>query len=528
MSFLFFTTKMKQLLFAKVPIMKYFLKPLSVFSSTAILCACSVIPKPLNEVEITQAVHESMAQIQEATPEIKDKHLSLNHAIARSIKYNVESRLKTYENILAHTELTATNLDKLPQLAAQAGYIDRNNLNEVLSPVSGQVSTAEDRIRRVADLQFKWSLLDFGISYYMSKQKADQVLISYEEQRKIFQQLAKETASNFWKAYALQKHNYRAPKYRRELDEAINQSKQAQNENLLNPINANQYRRDMWQLASSIQSRKISLIDAKPKLMSLIHAPITQRNIRLTTTPQELVSLPRNFPATRKTLHQLALANRPEFLQGVYKKRISLDDIKLAQLNVLPNLNLSYGGFYDSNSYYVNNSWFIKTFNVAWDLLSIPHKLTKVTSSKIQYDIEQLKQLGLAIAILTQVDVAKAQFDEARDQLYFKSQILVNDTAIYDAMSNDANSAFKSKLATAKAYAQFIESQLAYDAAYADFRLAALNLLQSVGRDPVSQLTVYEKPVSDIIKEITALSTHFPLENNSSPKKTATTQKTKA
>ena len=89
----------------------------------------------------------------------------------------------------------------LPQLAVNAGYINRNNINEVLSPVSNQISTAEDRIRGVADLQFKWTILDFGISYYMSKQKADQALISHEERRRIVQQLAKETASNFWNAY---------------------------------------------------------------------------------------------------------------------------------------------------------------------------------------------------------------------------------------------------------------------------------------------------------------------------------------
>lgn len=466
-------------------------------------------PKVIDSAEIAENVKQQIEEIKWVTPPLKKKNLSLNHAIARTVKYNIDAKIKLYESMLAHTDLEATSLQMLPQLAVNAGYINRNNINEVLSPVSNQISTAEDRIRGVADLQFKWTILDFGISYYMSKQKADQALISHEERRRIVQQLAKETASNFWNAYALQKYNYTAPRYRSELKEAIYQSKQGQNETLLNAVNASQYRRGMWQIASSIQSRKISLMEARPRLMNLIHAPIEQRNIRLIAKPVELTVLPRNFPTKRSTLHKIALANRPEFIQGMYKKRMSLTEVKQAQLKMLPNLGLDYAGYFDSNSFYVNNNWVIKMLNVSWDLLSIPHKTKMFKLAKQQAELEKMRQLGLAMAIMTQVDIAKAQFDQSRDLLYYKSKILVNDEAIYQATSNSANDAFKTKLATSKAYTQLIESRLAYDIAYADYRVAAINLLQSIGRDPVSQVTIYNKPVSEITKEITKISTQW-------------------
>ena len=147
--------------------------------------------------------------------------------------------------------------------------------------------------------------------------------------------------------------------------------------------------------------------------------------------------------------------------------------------------------------------------NVSWDLLAIPHKTKMFKLAKQQAELEKMRQLGLAMAIMTQVDIAKAQFDQSRDLLYYKSKILVNDEAIYQATSNSANDAFKTKLATSKAYTQLIESRLAYDIAYADYRVAAINLLQSIGRDPVSQVTIYNKPVSEITKEITKISTQW-------------------
>ena len=59
------------------------------------------------------------------------------------------------------------------------GIIDRE---ESLRP-----STSQERERTLANLNFSWNALDFGVSYYRAQQKADQVLMAEERRRKVVQ-----------------------------------------------------------------------------------------------------------------------------------------------------------------------------------------------------------------------------------------------------------------------------------------------------------------------------------------------------
>ena len=467
------------------------------------LSACAIKPKPIDNQELQATLQSVNAKLHVMRPEIKSKYLSLHRAIARSIKYNFEARIKTLEQVLATTDLEATSLTMLPSLAANAGYISRSNVNAVLSPVSGQVSTAEDQRRRIADLQLNWSLLDFGISYYMSKQKADEVLIAKEAKRKMIQQLAKETRENFWLAYTLQKYNYLAPRFKGALNEAIYNSRQAQNESLTPPLISAEYRRDVWEVASKVQSQKLSLTDAKPKLLSLIHAPVRQKNIRLITSKKESKLLPKDLSLNLRRLERIALANRPELRQEIYQKRITLNDISQAKLKLLPNPSLGYSGYYDSNSFFVNNNWLISSVNLAWDLLSIPNKLKNIELAGRKATIADLRRLGLAIAITTQVKVAKTAFKAARDLAYYRSKVYQSHKEIYDILKHKEETAFTSKMALSKAYMQMVNARIERDKAIADYQVSAATLLESIGVDIVSRVDEIERrPIGEIIDEL--------------------------
>lgn len=466
-----------------------------------IVSGCSIKPKPLDNATLNHQVKSDKQIIQSMRPPLKSKYLSLNRAVARAIKYNFEARIKLLEQVLAKTDLDATSLTMLPSLAANAGFIDRSNVNAVLSPISGQVSTAEQQQRRIADLQLNWSLIDFGISYYMSKQKADEFLIAQEARRKMTHQLAKETRESFWKTYTIQKYNYLAPQFKSTLYSAISNSKQAQSEALMQPLEAAEYRRDAWDIAAKVQVQRADLSEARPKLMSLIHAPVKQK-VRLITTRAEHQILPKRFSLNRDKLRTFALKNRPELRQEIYQKRITLNDVTQAKLKLLPNPSLGYGGYYDSNSFLVNNNWLIGTLNLAWDLMSIPSKLKNVEIAGKKAKIADLRRLGLAMAIVTQVDVAKIAFEHARDLNYYKSKMYQNDKAIYNILKNKESNEFASKMSVEKAYLNMVHSKLAYDKAYADYHTAAATLLESIGLDVVGGLSHLNWPVDKIIKEI--------------------------
>ncbi len=466
------------------------------------LSACAIKPKPLSQAELQRLTRQDMAKLHLARPKIKARRLNLNRAVARSIKYNLEARLKAFEYLLANTDLQATTLTMLPEMAVNAGYVKRSNINEILSPVTGLVSTAEDRQRRLRDLQFKWHVLDFGLSYYLSKQKADEAMIAYETRRKVMLQLAKDTREQFWLAYALQHYLDIAPRFHASLRQAVSQSRSAQNEKLIEPIEGARNRRELWETASAIQNIKARLASAKPQLMNLIQAPDRQKRIRLQTNRLENRAWPRGLSLNIKKLQKVALLNRAELRQEHYQKRITLNEIKQAHLKLLPNVSLGLGLFNDSNSFLVNNTWRSSTMDLAWDLLTLPNKFKNVEIASHNATIADLRRLGLALTILTQVEIAHRAYFEAKELLYYYAKVHQSDKEIYRVMLKKKQIKFATKLALARAYTKKIESKLIYDKAYAEYQIAAATLLTSIGYDPVLHVSTLNRPIKLIMADI--------------------------
>lgn len=70
--------------------------------------------------------------------------LSMDEAMARALKYNLDRRAKMMEEALALNQLDVSHFDMLPKLVAQAGYSTRNNdrINESRDAITGAPSTS--------------------------------------------------------------------------------------------------------------------------------------------------------------------------------------------------------------------------------------------------------------------------------------------------------------------------------------------------------------------------------------------------
>ena len=89
------------------------------FASVLALGACSVFPDPLSQSEIKAFVTEDQARIL-AEQEPITAPVTLEEAIARAIKYNLNRRIAAMEEALASKDLTAAKLGLLPRLAVSA------------------------------------------------------------------------------------------------------------------------------------------------------------------------------------------------------------------------------------------------------------------------------------------------------------------------------------------------------------------------------------------------------------------------
>ena len=97
------------------------------------LSACSAIqPQPVDERSLLDQGKADLSAAQKDVEPITGE-LTLDEALARALKYNLDHRAKMMDEALAFKQLDVSHYDMLPRLLAQAGYSDRDNDKITLS-----------------------------------------------------------------------------------------------------------------------------------------------------------------------------------------------------------------------------------------------------------------------------------------------------------------------------------------------------------------------------------------------------------
>ena len=126
------------------------------------LAGCAVTPNPMSGNEIAARVASDKSKMYADQDPITGP-VSLAEASARSIKYNLDHRLKMMEQTLAQGQLDVSRWDMFPRLLANAGYVHRSNeLAYVIPPSNTASTTTLDRSRRLAAWNFRgmyWTLV---------------------------------------------------------------------------------------------------------------------------------------------------------------------------------------------------------------------------------------------------------------------------------------------------------------------------------------------------------------------------------
>ena len=100
---------------------------------TASLLALAVSGCAVTSQPIDRSVSEQRAQ-SDLQNMFKDQEplsgpLTLQQAMARAVKYNLEARLKVMEEALSQRQVDLATFDMLPRMALSAGYAGRNNMS---------------------------------------------------------------------------------------------------------------------------------------------------------------------------------------------------------------------------------------------------------------------------------------------------------------------------------------------------------------------------------------------------------------
>lgn len=447
---------------------------------------CAVTSQPIDRSasqERAQSDLQSMFKDQEPL----SGPLTLHTAMARAIKYNLEARLKVMEEALAQRQLDLATFDMLPRMALSAGYAGRNNVSASSSQSvdtgtqSLEPSTSQDRDRGVADLTMVWNVLDFGVSYVSAKQQGDQRLIVQERRRKVTHTIIQDVRSAYWRAVAAERLLKQIDSLMARVEQARGDSQRMSQERIGDPVQALGYQRALIEATRQLEDQRRALSLAKTELATLINlAPGTQFSLAESGSyevPELKVDLAQ--------LEQEALTNRPELREQDYQARISAAETRKAMLRLLPGLEFSAGGHYDSNSFLVNQSWADYGVKVTWNLFNAISAPAAIDAAKAGETVAAARRQAMSMAVLAQLYVANANFREAQRQFNTSQELAQLDGQIAEQLRNRHKAQGIGELNLIQGELNALQADLRRDLAYAELRNSYGQLFATIGLDPL-------------------------------------------
>ncbi|HSK39083.1 MAG TPA: TolC family protein [Arenibaculum sp.] len=466
---------------------------------SVILGGCSVTPIPLTEGDRIAQVAADRAVLF-ARQEPVTGPITLEEAVARALKYNLDRRLAVMDAALQQRQLDVASYDMLPRLTASAGYTSRNketySISRDRAGVPSDVSdatTSVDQDRATAELALSWNILDFGVSYYQAKQQADRVLITEERRRRVVHSIVQQVRAAYWQAASAQRLQGAVQPVLAEARGALENARAVERQRLRPLLDVLRYQKALVEVVRQLETIEQDLAISKSQLAALMNMPPGE-TFEI-AEPVRPLDLPR-VPLEVEQMETLALLNRPELREEAYQKRVTALEARKALLRLLPGLSLSGSLNYDGNSFLVNNTWAEAGTRVTWNLLNLLSAPAVMRVQEAQQELADMRRLALSMAALTQVHVGYRQYLRAVDQFERASLLQDIEQRIYENIRILSEDSAERELERIRAGASAIAAELARDRAYADVQNSVSALYVSLGLDPLpEEVASHELPV---------------------------------
>ena len=455
-------------------------------TALALLAGCAVRPSPLTEQDTERRVAEDRRTLAANRPAL-DGPLTLHRAMAYALLFNLESRVRAMEQAQALGELEVARLGLLPGLSARYGVTTRSNVraSSSQSVLTGReslsASTSSDRTTRTGDLTAVWHALDFGVSYYAARQQSDRVLIAHERRRKAVHTVLAEVRRAWWRAVAAKRALRRAGSLMDSVTAALADSARIAELRVRSPLEALRYRRALLQALQALERQRREGRRIGLELAELIGlGPGAQYRLAL---PLDRLPPPRRPVLDIAALETLALRQRPELREAQLSGRIAAAEARKALLRVLPGIELSAGAHTDSNSFLVKDSWASLGAQVSLNLAQLFTAPAAMAAAAAGVALERARREALAMAVLTQLHVALAGFEEARAQYATSSRIAETQDDIVAQLRSGARLGGMNELEVVLAELEAVRTALDRDLAFVEIEESFGRIFAAAGAD---------------------------------------------
>ena len=456
-------------------------------TAAMLVAGCSTVtPQLATQEEVTERVKADTQGMYTGQTPIAGP-VTLEEAIARTLKYNLDYRLKKMESALALGLADYGNYDMLPKLLASAGYRTRSNDSGgtsigILDGIQSlRPSTSEERSHALAGAEFSWSLLDFGVSYYRARQQSDQFLIAEERRRKVVQNMVQDVRASYWRALGAQRLEAQTKDILERAKLALARSREAETQKVISPALALNYQRALLDAISFLNQRRQDLEFANRELAALMNV---EPGVSFTVAEAVEAKLPAPPNDVRK-LEEMALLQRPELREEDFKKRITADETRKQLLSMLPGVSFDAGLQYDSNKLLNSNNWAQGGIRVSWNLMGLLAMPSLKATQEQQAKTDSARRMALSMAVMTQLRVGVERYRLAVEDFKLADTAAQVDKRMADYTRASVTAKLDSELEAIRTQARAVLGNYQRANTYASAQIAFGRLYSSLGFDPL-------------------------------------------
>ncbi len=454
--------------------------------AAVVLAGCSTNVARVSEADAIKNASYSRAEISSRQTPVTQS-VSLYEAMARALKHNLDHRVKMMEADLAQADYDLSRWDMLPKVVANGQYYGRSNEagSSSLSLLSGrqslEPSTSTDRDVYTGDLTASWNILDFGLSKIRAEQLGNEALIQEERRRKAIIKIMEDVHRSYYRAVSAERLANRLTTLEGDVKSAFETSRQQFSLRRTAPMPALSYQRELNDIQAQALRLTRDMQMAKLELAALMGLSPDQD---YTLQVPDKMPRPGRLVMSYDEMIDQALKNRPEIRENLYAQRIGEKEIKKATLEALPSLEGFLGVDASSNDFLYNSDWTGYGARASWNLLKVFSTGKRKKKAKAQLALERERGLATAMAVMTQVGVARTRYESltkeyktANDGAMVQGDILGQIEALSKASSASKQTLVRERM-------NGLLSEARRDAVMAEMAEAAAHLYTAIGYDP--------------------------------------------
>ncbi len=467
------------------------------FLSLAV-AGCTITPERVTSEQLGTFASDKLKRVT-ANQEPVTGAIDLYEAMARALKYNLDTKIEIKERALRIKSLDLASYKLLPDFVSNSGYAGRSNYaggNSV--PFSGRSklfqnsgdlgpgqnvtdSTSQERNIFSQDITLTWNILDFGLSYVRAKQTANEILIAEQIKRKVVNSSIEAVRSAYWRAVSSQRLLRKLRYLESRVRKALRETRTLYKLRKTSPITALTFERELVGIKREVQKLEGNLKNARFQLAALMNIPPSQ-NYRLVQPRRRLSDLRLKIPV--KSMVSVAMRNRPEVLELLYKTRINEEETTAALLELLPGIQLYAGANFDSNDFVFNNSWLSWGSKASWNLIRLFQYPARKSVIQGKGDLLDARALSLTMAIMLEVHVSRARYLHARREYRTAAEFFSVQRRLLNQIRAEAKVNRVSEQTLLREEMNSLVAEVKRDIAYADVQNAYANVFASIGLDP--------------------------------------------